>query len=121
MKELWLPNKYGNYKSVLIPKYMDEVLWDRRHGKCVPRIHEIGEYFYRIDGWNKNRKAYGIYADIDKFKKFLDKYSKFDDGSRLITITHIGYHEKRNNYYATFKMVDPYALAFEKAGLIYGY
>lgn len=115
---IWLPNKHGHYVGVAVPKYLDEVLFDRRYGKCRLRIKEIGHYWYRIDGWNPGRRAYGIEQDITALKRFLDRFSIFDDGSRLENITEIKYHKERKNYYVNFKMVDPYAQAMERAGLV---
>lgn len=116
--KICLPNKHGHYQTVKVPKYLDEVLFDRRYGKCKLRIKEIGHYWYIIQGWNPQRRAYGIEQDIMALKKFLDRFSVFDDGNHLENITEIKYHKERKNYYVKFKMVDPYALAMERAGLV---
>lgn len=118
MKELYLPNKQGHYNPVKVPAYLDDVLFDRRWGKCRLRIEEIGAYTYRIRGWNAGRKAYGIEKDIELLKHFLDRYAVFEDGSMLETITNIRFNKHPKNYYVTFEMMDPFAHEFEKAGLI---
>lgn len=117
-KTIILPNKHGHYVDVELPAYLDRVLFDDRWGKRKLRIVEVGHYWYRIYGWDKTRPAYGIEKDMDLLRHFLDRFAEFDDGGRLQTITDIRYHRETKNYYATFKMVDPYALAMEKAGLI---
>ena len=118
MPKVWMPNKHGHYKEVEIPKYLDEVLFDRRWGHERLRIRNVHDYWYRIYGWDKLRKAYGIEKDIAKLKHFLDRFSTFDDGTSLENITGIKFHKEPKNYYVTFKMVDPFAFSLEKAGLI---
>ena len=113
-----MPNRHGHYVEVELPAYLDRVLFDNRWGKHKLRILEIGHYWYRIRGWDKHRPAYGIEKDIELLKHFLDRFAKFDDGTRLETITDIRFHKEPKNYYVSFKMVDPYALSMERAGLI---
>lgn len=113
-----MPNKHGGYQRVKIPAYMDRVLFDRRWGKTKIRIREIGHYWYKIEGWQSNRPAYGIEKDIELLKMWLDRYAKFCDGTSLETITDVVFHKERKNYWVKFKMVDPFAMELERAGLV---
>lgn len=117
-RTICLPNKHGHYVDVKIPAYLNKVLYYRRWNEHKLRIIERGHYWYRIYGWNKIRPAYGIEKDIKLLKRFLDRFAKCDDGTTLKTITDIRFHKERNNYYVSFKMVDPYAFAMERAGLV---
>lgn len=107
---LYLPNKNGNPSHTPMPKYIEEIIVRRIGDKDVPRIREVGPYRYRIFGYNAARPSYGIYADIEKFKKWCSRY--------FCELEDIVFHEERKNYYVEFNMYDPIAQQFEKAGLI---
>lgn len=107
---LYLPNKKGNQKPEIIPKYIEDILIRRIKEKDVPRIVEVGCYRYRIYGYNPVRPGYGVRADIEKLNKWCSRY--------FCPIENIKIHEERKNYYVEFSLYDPMAQQFEKHGLI---
>lgn len=66
---LYLPNRHGNFIATVLPKYIEKILFRRIKDKDVPRMIEIGSYRYRIYGYNPQRPAYGVDADIQKLNK----------------------------------------------------
>lgn len=115
---IYLPQRNGGYAEIEIPKYLDRVLFENPWDRKGLRIKDIGQYWYKIQGFEKERPAYGIEKDIELLKRFLDRFSRFSDGTSLQTITDIKFHKEKKNYYVKFKMVDPYSLAMERAGLV---
>lgn len=107
---LYLPNKRGDHGPVTVPKYIEEILIRRIKDKDVPRIVEIGCYRYRIYGYNPQRPAYGIEADIEKLNKWTSRY--------FCPIEDIKIHTERKNYYVDFSLYDPVVQQLEKHGLI---
>lgn len=107
---LYLPDKKGNHKQVKIPEYIKNILIRRLKDKDVPRIVCVGCYRYRIYGYNPQRPSYGIYSDMEKFKKWAERY--------FTTIEDIKYHEERKNYYVEFTMYDVMAQQLERHNLI---
>ena len=107
---LYLPNSHGNFVATALPKYIEEILFRRIKDKDVPRMIEIGSYRYRIYGYNPQRPAYGVEADIQKLNKWTSRY--------FCPIEDIKIHEERKNYYVDFTLYDPMAQQFEKHRLI---
>lgn len=110
MYTLYLPNRKGNHVETIVPKYIEEILIRRIKDKDVPRIHMIGPYRFRMNGYNPQRPAYGIRADMEKLCKWASRY--------FSTIENIYFHEKPKNYYVEFTLYDPLAQQLEKHGLV---
>lgn len=107
---LYLPDKNGNHKETVVPKYIEEILIRRHKDKDIPRVTEIGCYRYRIRGYNASRPSYGIDADIEKLNKWTSRY--------FCPIEDIEFHREKKNYYVDFTLYDPVVHQFEKHGLI---
>lgn len=107
---LFLPNKNGNHIETAVPKYIEEILFQRVKDNNIPRIIETGPYRYRIYGYNPIRPGYGVQADIEKLNKWVSRY--------FCPIEDIKIHEERKNYYVDFTLYDPMAQQFERRGLI---
>lgn len=107
---LYLPNKKGNPNPTVIPKYIENILIRRIGSKDVPRIVEVGCYRYRIYGYNPQRPAYGIEADIERLNKWTSRY--------FCPIEDIKVHTERKNYYVEFSLYDPVVQQLEKHELI---
>jgi hypothetical protein len=107
---LYLPNKRGNPVETVVPMYIEEILFRRIKDKDVPRIHMIGPYRFRMYGYNPQRPAYGIHADIEKLNKWTSRY--------FCPLEDIEFHEERKNYHVEFTLYDPVAQQLEKHGLI---
>ena len=105
---LYLPNCRGNYKERRIPQYIREILYNGRNLRITTDPYRENRYSLR--GYNAQRPAYGIYADMDAFKKWAAMY--------FTEIEDIRYHVEPKDYYVDFTMYDPLANILEKAGLI---
>lgn len=110
MYTLYLPNQRGNHVETIVPKYIEEILIRRIKDKDVPRIRMIGSYRFRMSGYNAQRPAYGIRADIEKLNKWASRY--------FSPIEDIYFHEEPKNYYVDFSLYDPLAQQLEKHGLV---
>lgn len=107
---LYLPNKHGNHKETVVPKYIEEILFRRIKNETVPRIRLIGPYRFRMNGYNPQRPGYGLRADIERLNIWTSRYfSPLED---------IVFHEEKKNYYVEFTLYDPMAQQFERHGLI---
>ena len=123
-KVIYLPNAAGHYKPVAVPKYLLPTFF---HGLHKPsalsrglRIHRANApHSFKIYGRpdDVNKSAYGLPGYVENLRHFLNRFAKKLDPD-METVTDIHLHEECKNYWISFTMYDPWALALEKAGLI---
>ena len=123
-KVIYLPNAAGHYKPVAVPKYLLSTLF---HGMNKPsalnrglRIHRANApHNFKIYGHpdDVGKLAYGLPKYVENLGRFLNRFAKkLDPDMEAITDIHL--HKARKDYWISFTMYDPWALALEKAGLI---
>lgn len=96
-------NIYYGDVEIKIPKYVQEII---KNVKCPDATDA---YRFRLVGVNPSRPSYGIYADMEKLKKWAERY--------YAECTVIRYNTTPKNYYVEFKLTDPVAYAFEQLGI----
>lgn len=93
---------YGDVK-ITFPKYIEKIV------ENVKAPDSTEAYRFRLIGVNPSRPSYGIYADMEKLKKWAERH--------YAECEVIRYNTTPKNYYVEFKLTDPVAYAFEQLGI----